>query len=267
MAEEPAPEPQRQGPAPPPADPVTPAVGAVAPAFYAAGTGGWRDWWLILHPPYTAWHLSYVVIGACLAPSVNTTRLLATLIAFFLAVGVAAHALDELNGRPLRTTVPSSALAAAAVIGLAGAVALGIVGVMKIGWVLVPFIVVGPLIVIAYNAELFGGVVHTDAGFAAGWGAFPVLTAYVAQTKTLALAAVIAAFGAFGLSIAQRRLSTPARALRRRTGHVEGTVTLASGEVLTIDRRYLLGPLEGALRAMTWSTVLLATALAVARLS
>ena len=138
---------------------------------------------------------------------------------------------------------------------------------MKIGWVLVPFIVVGPLIVIAYNAELFGGVVHTDAGFAAGWGAFPVLTAYVAQTKTLALAAVIAAFGAFGLSIAQRRLSTPARALRRRTGHVEGTVTLASGEVLTIDRRYLLGPLEGALRAMTWSTVLLATALAVARLS
>jgi len=246
---------------------ITPAVGAVAPAFYAAGTGGWRDWWLILHPPYTAWHLSYVVIGACLAPFVNTTRLLATLLAFFLAVGVSAHALDELKGRPLRTKVPSASLLAAAVIGLAGAVALGVVGVMKIGWVLVPFIVLGPLIVVAYNAELFGGVVHTDAGFAAGWGAFPVLTAYVAQTKTLALAAVIAALGAFGLSIAQRRLSTPARGLRRRTDQVEGKVTQASGEVLTIDRRYLLGPLEGALRAMTWSTVLFATALAVARLA
>ncbi len=246
---------------------ITPAVGAVAPAFYAAGTGGWRDWWIILHPPYTAWHLSYVVIGACLAPFVNTTRLLATLLAFFLAVGVAAHALDELNGRPLRTKVPAGLLLAAAVIGLAGSVGLGIVGVLKIGWVLVPFIVVGPLIVIAYNAELFGGVVHNDAGFAAGWGAFPVLTAYVAQTKTLALAAVIAALGAFGLSIAQRRLSTPARGLRRRTDQVEGTVRLASGEVVTIDRRYLLGPLEGALRAMTWSTVLFATALAVARLA
>jgi hypothetical protein len=127
--------------------------------------------------------------------------------------------------------------------------------------------VVGPLIVVAYNAELFGGVVHNDAGFAAGWGAFPVLTAYVAQTKTLALAPVLAALGAFGLSVAQRRLSMPARALRRRTEHVEGTVTTSSGEVHAIDRRYLLAPLEGALRALAWATVLFATALAVARLT
>ena len=238
---------------------------AVPPAFYAAGTGGWRDWWLILHPPYTAWHLSYIVIGACLAPLVNTTRLLATLLGFFFAVGVAAHALDELHGRPLRTRLSSSALVAAAVTGLVAAVGLGVVGVTKTGWVLVPFIVIGPVVVIAYNAELFGGVVHNDAGFAAAWGAFPVMTAYVAQTKTLALAPVLAAFGAFTLSLAQRRLSTPARALRRRTEHVEGTVTLASGEVLIVDRRYLLGPLEGALRALSWSTVLFAPALAVAR--
>ena len=154
---------------------VPPAGDSVAPAFYAVGTGGWRDWWLLLHPPYTAWHLSYIVVGACLAPYVNTTRLLATLLAFFFAVGIAAHALDELNGRPLRTQLRSGYLVAATVIGLAAAVALGAVGVTKTGWVLVPFIVVGPLIVVAYNAELFGGVVHNDAGFAAGWGAFPVL--------------------------------------------------------------------------------------------
>ena len=197
----------------------------------------------------------------------NTTRLLATLLAFFFAVGIAAHALDELNGRPLRTQLRSGYLVAATVIGLAAAVALGAVGVTKTGWVLVPFIVVGPLIVVAYNAELFGGVVHNDAGFAAGWGAFPVLTAYVAQTKTLALAPVLAALGAFGLSVAQRRLSMPARALRRRTEHVEGTVTTSSGEVHAIDRRYLLAPLEGALRALAWATVLFATALAVARLT
>ena len=58
-------------------------------------------------PPYTAWHLSYVVIGASLAPHVYPTRLWATLAAFFLAVGVAAHALDELHGRPLGTAIPS----------------------------------------------------------------------------------------------------------------------------------------------------------------
>jgi len=253
--------------APPARDDAPPAREQVAPAFYAVGTGGWRDWWIVLHPPYTAWHLSYIVVGACLAPFVNTTRLLATLLGFFFAVGVAAHALDELHGRPLRTQLRSEYLAAASVTGLAAAVVLGAIGVTRTGWVLVPFIVIGPLIVVAYNAELFGGVMHNDAGFAAGWGAFPVLTAYVAQTKTLALAPVLAALGAFGLSVAQRRLSTPARALRRRTEHVEGTVTSSSGQVRAIDRGYLLAPLEGALGALAWATVLFATALAVARLT
>jgi len=220
-----------------------------------------------LHPPYTAWHLSYVVIGACLAPVVNTTRLLFSLLAFFFAVGVAAHALDELHGRPLRTQLRSASLVVAVVIGVAVAVGLGIAGVIKTGWVLVPFVVIGPLILVAYNAELFGGVMHNDIGFAAAWGAFPLLTAYVAQTNTLAAAPIAAAFGALALSIAQRRLSTPARVLRRRTDQVEGTVKLSSGEFVTIDRRYLLDPLEGALRALSWSTVLFATALAVARLT
>jgi len=253
--------------APPPAGADPPRSELVAPAFYANGAGGWRDWWLVLHPPYTAWHLSYVVIGACLAPVVDTTRLLATLLAFFFAVGIGAHALDELNGRPLGTRLGSRYLVAASAIGLGVAVGLGAVGVTQTGWVLVPFILVGTLIVVAYNAELFGGLVHNDAGFAAAWGAFPVLTAYVAQAETLELAPVLAALAAFWLSVAQRRLSTPARALRRRTEQVEGTVTASSGEVQRIDRAYLLAPLEGALTALSWSTVLFATSLAIAKLT
>src|SRR5580704_15111424 len=82
------------------------------PAFYAARPGGWRDWWTLLHPPYTAWHLSYVVIGACLAPHVSLSILFGTLLAFFFAVGLAAHALDELHGRPLGTTISNGGLVA-----------------------------------------------------------------------------------------------------------------------------------------------------------
>src|SRR5208282_509739 len=89
------------------------------PSFYAARPGGWRDWWTLLHPPYTAWHLAYVVIGACLAPVISTSRLVATLLAFFGAVGLAAHALDELHGRPLRTRIPGPVLGAVAGVGLA----------------------------------------------------------------------------------------------------------------------------------------------------
>ncbi len=236
------------------------------PAYYAASPGGWRDWWTLLHPPYTAWHLSYVVVGAALAPRVSLAALLATVIAFFLAVGLAAHALDELNGRPLQTRISVPALVTVTVAGLAGAVALGAAGVARAGWALLPFMIVGPVLVLAYNAELFGGIIHTDLGFAAAWGAFPVLTAYTAQTGRLALAPVLAATAALALSAAQRRLSTPARTLRRRSVRVEGSITLADGQVTAIDQRELLAPLEGALRAMSWGLVLFAAALAIARL-
>jgi hypothetical protein len=235
-------------------------------AYYAARPGRWRDWWTLLHPPYTAWHLAYVVIGGCLAPLVNATRLIGTLLAFFFAVGMAAHALDELHGRPLRTRIPSAALVVVAGTGLLGAVALGVVGIVQVGWPLVPFLVVGPVLVVAYNFELFGGLIHTDVGFALSWGAFPVLTAYVAQTGRLAAAPVIAAVGAAALSAAQRTLSTQARMLRRRADDVTGTITLVNGGVLPIDRTTLLAPLEQALRVMSWAIVLFATALAIDRL-
>jgi hypothetical protein len=236
------------------------------PAYYAARSDGWRDWWTLLHPPYTAWHLSYVVIGASLAPRVDLTRLVATLLAFFAAVGLSAHALDELHGRPLRTHIPNAVLVAVSVAGLAVAVGLGVLGVARVGWVLVPFIVAGPVLVVAYNAELFGGVIHTDVGFSVAWGAFPLLTAYVAQAGRLGLPAVLGAGAAFALSYAQRSLSTPARLLRRHVEAVHGSMTLADGTSRALDESVLRVPLERALRATSWGLIALAAAMAVSRL-
>ena len=243
------------------------AASEARPAFYAARPGGARDWWTLLHPPYTAWHLSYVVLGACLAPQVRVDRLVATVLAFFLAVGVSAHALDELHGRPLRTSVADRVLVGATVAGLAGALAFGVVGVARVGAVLVPFLVVGPLLLVAYNAELFGGVVHSDLGFALSWGGFPVLTAYVAQAGTLSWAAVAGATAAVALSLAQRALSTPARHLRRGVHRLRGTLTMADGTETQVGEGLLLAPVERALRTMSVGVVATATALALARLT
>jgi hypothetical protein len=207
-----------------------------------------------------------VVIGACLAPTIELSRLLATVLAFFFAVGIAAHALDELHGRPLKTQISSRALIAVSVVGIFIAVGLGIIGVSRVGWTLVPFIVIGPLLVIAYNAEWFGGRIHTDAGFALAWGAFPLLTAYVAQAESVSLAAVLGAVSAFGLSAAQRALSTPARFVRRRVTQVEGTMQLPDGSALELTSATVIAPLEKSLRLLSWSVVFLAAALAVARL-
>ena len=237
------------------------------PAYYAAGPGRWRDWWTLLHPPFTAWHLSYVVLGAMIAPHVRLDRLVGALAAFFLAVGIAAHALDELNGRPLRTSIPSPVLVAVTVAGLAGAVALGAIGITRVGWALVPFMIIGPLLVVGYNAELFGGIIHTDTGFAAAWGAFPALTGYVAEAGRLTVPSVLVAAAAMAMSAGQRHLSTPARMLRRRTATATGLVTLTTGETITLDAVRLREPLERALRSLSWGVVLLAAALATARLA
>ena len=237
----------------------------VRPAFYAARPGGWRDWWTVLHPPYTAWHLAYVAIGATLAPHTDVTRLVATLLAFFFAVGVAAHALDELHGRPLGTTIQRPWLVAASVVGLLVACALGILGVDRVGPGLIVFIVVGPILVLGYNLELFGGLIHTNFGFAAAWGAFPVLVGFYVQAEELDVTVMLAAGAALGFSLAQRALSTPARTLRRRTRRVDGTITMDDGTMHDLDAATMLAPLERALRALSWSTVALALAMIAAR--
>ncbi|MFI5168641.1 MAG: hypothetical protein ACHQQS_18705 [Thermoanaerobaculales bacterium] len=240
---------------------------ALAPAYYAAHTAGWRrDVWALLHPPYTAWHLSYALIGASLAPALSVARLVATVLAFFLAVGVAAHALDELRGRPLQTELPAGVLWAAAVIGLLGAVALGIAGVFVIGLWLLPFIATGVFFVFAYNLELLRGRVHGDFWFALSWGAFPVLTAYFAQTGRISIAALAAAAAGYALSYAQRMLSTPARLLRRRSRSVRGELVLADGSQVLLDRPTLLRPLERALAASSWGIVVLSLGLVASRL-
>lgn len=237
-----------------------------APAYYATTkTGWWRDVVALLHPPYTAWHLSYVVIGAALAPRLNLVNLAATVVAFFFAVGISAHALDELHGRPLRTTIPSSALITAAAIGLAAAVALGVAGVSRVGPGLLAFIALGVLFVVVYNLELLGGRLHGDIWFALSWGAFPVVTGYFAQTGRLSLGVLAVAAAAYALSYGQRSLSTPARMLRRRSRAVAGSVTLNDGTLIDLDQRALLRPLELALRAFSWGVVALAIGMALER--
>lgn len=241
----------------------------LGPAFYAARSGSARhgvaDWWALLHPPYTLWHLSYVVIGACIAPNFDGERLAATLVAFLLAVGIGAHALDELNGRPLRTSIPNWQLITAASVSLAGAVVIGAVGLARVGPGLAIFIVAGVVLDVGYNLELFDGRLHNDATFALAWGAFPILTAYYAQAETLRLPALAAAVAAFLLSMAQRKLSTPARALRRRIVAVDGTITFRDGRTTPLTRIVLLAPLEAALLAAAGGVVSLAIALLLYR--
>jgi len=220
------------------------------PAFYALESGGWRDYVTLLHLPYTAWHLAYFAIGAALAPDLEADRLVAGLAAFFLALGVGAHALDELNGRPLQTQIPTGVLWGLALGSIAGAVVIGALSALAWTPWLLAFVAVGGFLVFAYNLELFGGIFHTDLWFALAWGAFPLLTGYFVEAEKLTLEAVLAAGFAVALSLAQRALSTQVRGVRR--GRIDEPLSS-------------IAPLETALRALTFAVVALAAALLALR--
>jgi hypothetical protein len=236
------------------------------PAFYALGGGRVGDLLTLLHPPYTAWHLSYYALGAALAPQLHVDRLLWGLAAFGLAVGVAAHALDELHGRPLGTGLSERTLIALAAVSLLGALAIGVAGSITVTALLIPFVLLGGLFLPAYNLELAGGRFHGDIWFAIGWGAFPALTGYFANAERIALPGILIALGCMALSVAQRRLSSPARELRRRTSSLEGVRVGVDGRTEELSLPGLLAPLDGALAALSLGVVVTACALVAARL-
>ena len=239
----------------------------VRPAFYALAPGGWRDYVTLLHAPYTLWHLSYVAIGAAIAPHFDAGVLGLTMLAFFLALGIGAHALDELNGRPLRTRIPSRTLAALAVGSIAAASAIGVVVALRRDLWLLAFVGAGSLLVVAYNLELFGGALHGDLWFALAWGAFPVLTAFFASAEEIRIEAVVAAAAAALLSHAQRRLSTQVRDVRRRAASVTGRIEWQDGRAEPLDANALTRIPEQALQALTAAVVLLALALVLMRVT
>ena len=234
------------------------------PAFYALDSGGWRDYWSLLHPPYTLWHLSFVAIGACVVPVIRPAYLGLALLAFFLAVGIAAHALDELRGRPLRTRIPDAILIGAAALALLGAAAVGIYGASLVSWWGLVFIGVGGFLVPAYNLEWFGGTFHSDLWFALMWGGFPALAGAFAQMGRINVATLFVCAGCALISAAQRRLSTPVRRIRRRVTTVSGQI--AEGDVTEpITEATLTEAPEGALRLMWIAMVALAVGLVITR--
>jgi hypothetical protein len=236
------------------------------PAWYALERGGWRDYVTLLHPPYTAWHVSYVVIGGCLAPIVAWERLGAAVAAFALAVGVGAHALDELSGRPLRTKIPDRVLVALAGVSIAGACAIGVVGAVTFEAWLALLIPIGLFLVLAYNLELVGGRFHSDVWFGLAWGGFPALNGYAAVAGDVRGVAVLAAVFAVLLSLAQRALSHHVRYVRRRVIAVRGELELADGSREPLDAGRLTAPAETGLRLLSLATVVLAVTLVAFRI-
>ena len=230
------------------------------PAFYARTGSPLGDLVALLHLPYTMWHLSYVAIGAAMAPRIDALRLAGTLLAFIFGLGIGAHALDELHDRPLSTRLSPRTLQMLGWGGLGAAGVLAIAASLVISPVALGWGAGGVLLAAAYALE-WSRWVHSTAGFAVSWGAFPVLVGYWAQTESLSLPVAVVAVAATAFSASQRVLSTPAR-------HVRRMVTDATAKIgeARWDRSTLLATWERPLQLLALAHVLLAIGLLLTHL-
>ena len=180
------------------------------PAFYALARGGWRDYVTLLHPPYTLWHLSYVAIGAALAPTSRPTGCCgAWRLSCSLSASAPTRSTSCTAARWRRRSEPRARLARRGVSRRRGRDRRR--RRVRMDALALPFVAAGAFLVPAYTLELAGGIFHSDLWFGLAWGAFPVLVAYLGAAETLRPEAILAAGFALLTSLAQRHS-------RRRSG-------------------------------------------------
>jgi lysylphosphatidylglycerol synthetase-like protein (DUF2156 family) len=118
----------------------------------------------------------------------------------------------------------------------------------------------GVVLAAAYALE-WSTWLHSAAGFALAWGAFPVLVGYWAQTESISVGALVVAGAAAILSMAQRALSTPARHLRRNA--TESNIAASDQDW---DQSKLLSTWERPLQLLALAHVMLAVGLLLTHL-
>ena len=217
----------------------------------------------LLHPPYTLWHLSYVLLGIALSPALFVDRSISVLVAFFLGLGIGAHSLDETMGNPLKTRLSKKTLYLIGFGALAMSIVIGIYYVLFLSLALLPFILIESFFAVAYNLEIFHGAFHSTFFFALSWGSIPFLTGYFVNSLSLTPSALIMAFGVAMLTVAQKSLSEYARFFRRKVPEVNA-LRLTSGGHLPTSSLELIHPAERALKALTITIFLFSIALLIA---
>ncbi len=236
------------------------------PAWYSVnGDGFLSDIINLIHPPYTLWHLSYVLMGIALAPKIFPDRSIAALLAFFLGLGIGAHALDETMGNPLKTRLSKSQLYVIGLCALSSAILIGVYYALTVSSVLLVFVGLESFFAIAYNLEMFERRFHNALVFALSWGVIPFLAGYYVNALNLSLPILVLAAPVGLLTVVQKTLSTEARKIRRKMKPIDG-LKLAGGEVIPASSKELVRPIEISLQVLTLTVFLIALGLLSERL-
>ena len=213
----------------------------------------------LLFLPYTGMVLAYTVIGATLAEVVDARRIIALVVVYFLALGIAGHALDALGSggiKPWGAHFSPAQLWGWVILSLIPAGAIGVYFALQNAPLLWPLGLLEFFFLFAYNLEWFKGRFHTDNWFMFAWGALPVLAGYAMQTNRLSLAALLAALAAALFSRVEITASRAYKRLRRAPEQDPGGQESAGQTTAAIYERILrsisLGVILLALGMLAW---------------
>jgi len=190
---------------------------AAKPAWYfVRSSSKLGDLLNLMHLPYTGMVLAFIVIGAAAAPRAYPDRLVATLVAYFLGLGVGAHALDQLepNGSHYAQSLTRRDLVLLGAVGMTGAVAIGAYYAATVAPLLALLILAGVFFALAYTLPTLvaGGLFHNNSSFAFAWGYLPYLTSYYVNSQTITPAVLL---GGVPLALAAFAEITLSRSVRR----------------------------------------------------
>jgi len=213
----------------------------------------------LLFLPYTGICVSFTTIGAMLAPAIFWDRVGAIVLIYFLALGIAAHALDSIGSKkvkPWGTYFGRKQLWILSLSTLISAYALGIyymVLYVPLLWVVA---IAEGFFVFAYNMEWFNGKFHNNGWFAFSWGSLPLLAGYVIQTNDVSLIAFAVAAATGFISYVEIKTSRPYKELKR--GNYDKT--LSQEQIVAMINNY-----ERILKSLSGGTIAVAITLLVLR--
>jgi hypothetical protein len=173
----------------------------------------------MLFLPYTGMCISFTIIGSMLSESIAWDRVLSIFIIYFLALGVSAHAADNLGSKKIKpwgNFFSTFELRLMVIGGLSVSYILGVYYIIIVAPLLLIIAIIEGFFLFAYNFELFNGLFHNNFWFAVSWGGLPLLAGFIIQTNSISVLSLISSIIAFLVAYTEIRISRKYKELKRK---------------------------------------------------
>lgn len=154
--------------------------------------------------------ISFSIVGSLLSPTtIMWDRIVAIVIIYFAALGISAHAADNMGSKkkPWGDLFSNLELLIMLVCGLVVAYAIGAYYIIFYVPLLLPIAILEGFFLFAYNYEIWNGSFHNNIWFAISWGSLPLLAGYVMQTNSISYVPLLISTAAFLISYIEIKLS------------------------------------------------------------